>query len=406
MRYSIAVAVIASCVSRVRAADPLLIDDMEAVRHKPAMVTLKDKSKAPAGTAEVVEGRVGKAVKFTFTAGVSGAFMAGPARATAEWDKAAGFSFWVKGDGSATWGGIELIDKSDFKLRYGYCFPIDSTEWRKITVAWGDLIPELNGPVVDAKAAGAYRPSGFGSWWFGKFYYWREYPNQSFAIDEIRLEATIDRPATPETPAGLSRVREKIRAGKPVTIVTMGDSLSDARHWANRKVVWSGLLAQAIEQKYKSKVTVVNPAIGGTALSQNVVLIPRWVKDAPSPDLVTIFFGGNDWDNGVRGERFGQYLRAAVEQMRRQTNGSADVLILSTCPAHARSETYKELEDAARAVAAEMKCGYGDVAGEFRKAAQTADRGLAEKYWEWDKVHLGPRGHEVVRDVVMGAVER
>ncbi|MEZ0267926.1 MAG: GDSL-type esterase/lipase family protein [Phycisphaerae bacterium] len=388
------------------AADPLLIDDMEAVRHKPVVVTLKDKSKAPAGTAEVVEGRVGRAVKFTFTAGVSGAFMAGAARATGEWDKAAGFSFWVKGDGSATWGGIELIDKSDFKLRYGYCFPIDSTEWRKVTVAWGDLMPELNGPVVDTKAAGAYRPSGFGSWWFGKFYYWREYPNQSFTVDEIRLEERIDRPAVPETPAGLSRVREKIRAGTPVTLVTMGDSLSDARHWANRKVVWSGLLAQAIEQKYKSKVTVVNPAIGGTALSQNVVLIPRWVKDAPTPDLVTILFGGNDWDNGVRGERFGQYLRVAVEQVRRQTGGSADVLILSTCPAHARWETYKELEDAARAVAAEMKCGYGDVAGEFRKAAGTADRGLAEKYWEWDKVHLGPRGHEVVRDVVMGAVER
>ena len=31
--------------------------------------------------------------------------------------------------------------------------------------------------------------------------------------------------------------------------------------------------------------------------------MPRWLKDDPKPDLVTIWFGGNDYDNGVRGEQ-------------------------------------------------------------------------------------------------------
>ena len=48
-------------------------------------------------------------------------------------------------------------------------------------------------------------------------------------------------------------------------------------------------------------MTLVNPAIGGTTLSQNVILMPRWLQVAPSPDLVVIWFGGNDWDTDVRG---------------------------------------------------------------------------------------------------------
>ena len=52
------------------------------------------------------------------------------------WDAADGISFWVKGDGSKNFGGIELIDHKDYALRYAYCFPLDSTEWKKITSLW------------------------------------------------------------------------------------------------------------------------------------------------------------------------------------------------------------------------------------------------------------------------------
>ena len=32
------------------------------------------------------------------------------------------------------------------------------------------------------------------------------------------------------------------------------------------------------------KVAVINPAIGGTQLRQNLVLMPRWLQQAPEPD--------------------------------------------------------------------------------------------------------------------------
>ena len=66
-----------------------------------------------------------------------------------DWDQYEGLSFWVKGDGSQSYGGLEFIDGNDYSLRFGYCFPIESTDWVKTFVPWGDLVPELAAPTVD-----------------------------------------------------------------------------------------------------------------------------------------------------------------------------------------------------------------------------------------------------------------
>ena len=136
------------------------------------------------------------------------------------------------------------------------------------------------------------------------------------------------------------------------TVVTMGDSLSDKRHWANREVLWSEVLAQRIREQFGSEVALVNPAIGGTQLTQNLVLMPRWLRDHPRPDLVTVWFGYNDWDGGMQGEHFGRMLRFAVDCIRRMTGGRSEVLLMTTCPAVARWDTMEELAEAVRTVAA------------------------------------------------------
>jgi lysophospholipase L1-like esterase len=380
-----------------------VIFDMDTIVHRAGETTTKDNRKVPAGTAELVEGKLGKAVKFSFIEAAGAGSFSARVQGSSAWDEAAGFSMWVKGDGSKSWGGIELIDKDDYGLRYAYCFPIDSTEWRKIVVPWSDLTPELAGPMVGPKAKGGFAPSRFGTFSFGKWFFWRDYPAESYTIDQVGLEASIPAPARVEFTPGLARLRAKLERHEPVTIVTMGDSVTDEHHWANRQVVWHKLLAKALEAKYGSRVTIVNPAIGGTALSQNMVLMPRWQAEAPSPDLVTVWFGYNDWDSGVRGERFAEYLRVAVERIRRQTAGKADVLLITPCPGHERWETMMELEQAVRDVAREQKTGLADAAAAFR-AAGSADEALKREYWVSDKVHLAPRGHELVRDMVMGAI--
>ena len=73
---------------------------------------------------------------------------------------------------------------------------------------------------------------------------------------KIRLEPVVEKaPGNCQTDdPPLQRVVEKLRAGKPVTIVTMGDSLTDYRHWANREVAWPKLLKEQLQQKYRSEV--------------------------------------------------------------------------------------------------------------------------------------------------------
>lgn len=395
------IALILVVLQTAPAQEPQVLFDMDTLRHRPTEVTAKDGTKTPVGTATLVDGKFGRAVQFTFADNMRSAFMTAGIPADPAWDSSAGFSFWVKGDGSRSFGGIELIDKSNFALRYGYCFPIDSTEWTKITIAWDDLTPELAGPVVDAKSG--YKPSGFGNFWFGKWHYWRDFPGHSYTIDQVVIEPKIDRPALPAPGEPLARFKAKLQQKKSVTIVTMGDSLTDFRHWANKTTNWPTMLTKDLQARFGSEVKLVNPAIGGTTLSQNIVLIPRWLAEAPSPDLVTVCFGYNDWDSGVRGERFKEYLRLAIDRIRRVTRGEADILLITTCPAHARWETMRELEQAAAEVAAEKKVALADIATEFRKPG-SPDEALKQTYWAWDKTHLGAKGHEVVKATVLRAI--
>src|SRR4051812_21585218 len=84
-----------------------------------------------------------------------------------------------------------------------------------------------------------------------------------------------------------------------------------------------------------------------------LVLIPRWIEGTPEPDLVTIFFGGNDWDAGMRGEEFARACADAVDRVRRATKGKADVLVMTTNPSVARWEETTELAGACRKAASD-----------------------------------------------------
>jgi len=186
-----------------------------------------------------------------------------------------------------------------------------------------------------------------------------------------------------------------------VTIVTMGDSLTDLHHWANREVAWPNLLRDRLQEKYKSKVTIVNPAIGGTLLRQNLVLMPRWLEQTPEPDLVTVWFGGNDWDSGMRGALFRETVEDGIDRIRRATRGRADVLIMTTAPTVKEWDTRAELGEACRQAARARNAGLADVEKAFHELGKN-DR---TKPFAWDKVHLSKAGHEEAAACVEKAIE-
>src|SRR4051812_14695122 len=93
--------------SRVLAQEAV-IDSMDA----PTFKFTKD-----TGKIELVDGKDGKALQFTFPQPSTSVFAARNVKPTPEWDQAAGFSFWVKGDGASQFGGLQLIWNNDFAAR-------------------------------------------------------------------------------------------------------------------------------------------------------------------------------------------------------------------------------------------------------------------------------------------------
>ncbi|HLX62333.1 MAG TPA: GDSL-type esterase/lipase family protein [Planctomycetota bacterium] len=395
MRQFFWMALLWACSARFGVAtESRVIDSMDALDFQAP----KEKAKV-----ELVDGKDGKALKFSFENDCKGAFCIGKAKGAADWDAAAGISFWVKGDGSEHLGGIEFIWDNNFALRFAYAFPIDGTDWKKIVVPWRDLIPETSGPAAKPLGRDGLAPSKLGPIWFGKWWYWRDYAAHSYSIDEIRLEPVIElgtEPAVPSAP--FDHVLAKLKAGKPVTIVTMGDSLTDFNHWANKPVNWPTLLKEKLHAKYSSEVTLINPAMGGTELRQNLMLIPRWLRQAPEPDLVTIWFGFNDWNSGMRGEMFAQTMQDAIDRVRRATNGNADVLVMTTCPAVEKWDTVAELAQAARTAAHARHAGVADMYTVFHEEGKT-DR---EHLYCRGKVHLGPAGHELVANAILDSIDK
>ncbi|HEX3313344.1 MAG TPA: hypothetical protein VHR72_00580, partial [Gemmataceae bacterium] len=236
------------------------VDDPALIASLDTLVFHAPQEKA---TVSLVEGKIGKVNHFTFAKDAPGAFCTSNLHGRPAWDKAAGFSFWMQGDGSDSFGGLEFIYDDDYAVRYDVAFPIKNKEWSKVTVAWSDLVPVLPGPKSLRLGPKGNRPSKLSSLWIGKWWYWYDYPACSFAIDEIRLEPTIERDASEHRPAGspLARTLAKLRAKEPITIVTMGDSLTDTKHWSNRQTNWVAMLKTQIKEKYGVDPTMVNPAI-------------------------------------------------------------------------------------------------------------------------------------------------
>jgi acyl-CoA thioesterase I len=364
-----------------------------------------DQVVAPAekGRVEAVDGHDGKAVKFTFDAESNGKYARAKFRGEADWDQAAGISFWVKGDGSPHLGALEFIWNEDYAQRYAISFRIDSTEWTKVVVPWRDFLAESSAPAaVPLDPATDHKPSQLSLAWFGKWWFWRPQVAHSYAIDDLRLEPSIPTDTADLRPKGepLARVRAKAAAGKPITVVAMGDSLTDTKHWTNQKTNWPLFLGEVLKRDAKCDLTLVNHALGGTELRGNILRIPVWVESTPKPDLVTIMFGANDEAANATGDSFRLTMVDAIRRVRRATGGEADVLVMATAPKADDAHAHQALAEACRAAAKAENAGLCDVAAAF--AALPDDQRNAA--FADDKVHLAPPGQQLVAKTVEASI--
>jgi lysophospholipase L1-like esterase len=128
--------------------------------------------------------------------------------------------------------------------------------------------------------------------------------------------------------------------------------------------------------------------------------MPRWLEQGPAPDLVTVCFGGNDWESGMRDELFHEVCVDTIDRIRRATNGKADVMFMTTVPALKQWKTRSELGEACRRATRERKAALAD----SEQAFWGAGSDKPDRLFAWDGVHLSAAGHELMAATVLKAL--
>jgi lysophospholipase L1-like esterase len=362
------------------------------------------------------EGRPGAGsallLKFTTEKAKAAAFGRRPLRGDPTWEMPeGGVSLWLKGDGSAGFFAVELVDSS-FRHRYAALLPVRETDWHRADLPWREFVPEIYEPEAEPlplfDPKGGLKPSIVFSLFLGRwFYFLNHFDAYQVTVDDITLETNLPFDTTDYTPAapGLPRTLAKLQGKEPVTIVCMGDSITFGVGAGGPSSAYPGKLEGLLRQRFASEnIKVVNSGVGGLEVPQGSVLIPRDVVPH-NPDLVTVLYGYNDLaPGGVTRDQFQTAVSVFVDRVRRLTKGQAEVLLITSLPGTS-DEAWERLKAGAesiRELAEEKRCGLCDADAAFRALGR--EKLVAEYFREKDPAHPNPRGQDLLANLLLEAI--
>ena len=135
----------------------------------------------------------------------------------------------------------------------------------------------------------------------------------------------FDKKALPKTIA-------KLRDGKPLSLVLLGDSIStgcNSSGWANGapfQPAYQDLMKMHLEAHYRSQIKLTNLAVGGTSTPWGMTQIPKVVE--AKPDLIILAFGMND-SSGRSPEEYGKNVSAMISTAMRSVPNAEFILVAS-----------------------------------------------------------------------------
>lgn len=134
-------------------------------------------------------------------------------------------------------------------------------------------------------------------------------------------------------PRSLSLLKE----GKPFKLAILGDSISvgaNASGFLGQAPFmprWSQLVSMALNKKFRSRIDIFNPSLGGMNSDWGARMAESLVA-AEKPDLTIIAFGMNDAGHGIPAERFITNLKAMMASVRRENPSAEFVLVMPFQP--------------------------------------------------------------------------
>lgn len=328
-------------------------------------------------------GRDGGALKMTFPESKEASFVGRAVMAGETWNRAAGLSFWWKGDGSDGFLAVTLLDET-LTRRHAALVSLRSKEWLQVRLRWDDFVPETFASDWFGSAGARMQPSDVRALWIGRWFYLRPWSSCGIEVDDIRLETQIDAPAQ-ELPAsaGIPRTLAKLVTREKVSIAALGDSITSGyRLERPEREAWPAQLEKLLRKRFDYKgIQVRNHGIGGLETRQAIALLPRDIGADP-PDLAIVHFGYNDLtameerripeetQRGMAALNF----REMVRRIRVFSGGRTEVLLVATVPGadRARRNALDFFGQEAAAVAEELRCA-------FTEAPRTAYRNILER---------------------------
>jgi lysophospholipase L1-like esterase len=302
-----------------------------------------------------------------------------------------GLTMKVKGDGTATFGLIE-IRADDYVSIYQAVFPLNFTDWRDVSIRWdeffqmNDNVPEaaINWPKLDGLRFGSR--AGWGS--------------SKYAVSAITLTKIAPRPVI-KAAAGADRLTAtiaKLKAGQATKIVALGDSITFGTKVPSDKrssALYFQVAAAGLEDAFKgAKVTAVNAGVGGDTIGEGIVRIGHQVAPE-NPDLVMVLLGANDAISNFTDSRVEKTMEILVDKVMETTH--AEILLLGPSPCGDAPGVAERYARVFEGLAKRKGVAYLDLSSAMKKLAPEDFKAA----YDSDGVHWSERGHAMMGKVVL-----
>ncbi len=190
--------------------------------------------------------------------------------------------------------------------------------------------------------------------------------------------------------AAIAKVMQKAENGETITIVFLGDSITQGAG-AGVRTCYAALVSKWWDQTFPdAKINYINNGIGSTEGMLGAARVPKEVIGL-DPDFVVFDFGTNDYGLPYGQEAF----EGIVAQLK-----AAGIAFLNSnaCPRSGNNLEDKDAE--VNAVYGVPQIGFKSAYLEFTKMVNAPEGFSADRVWTSDNVHPSERGHFLIADLI------
>jgi len=308
------------------------------------------------------------------------------ARRAADYD---GITFKVKGDGTSTYGLIE-VRADNFVSIYQAIFPLTSKDWTTVSIRWDDFF-QMN----DAGRDTPINWRDLNKFAFGSRADWG---SCRYCVDDIALATIPARPpyCAPDGYAKLESTVRKLKEGEPLTIVVLGDSITHGTKVPKEKRetdLYFQVAAAHLKTVFPASIiTTVNAGTSGDTITEGIIRVGHEV--APQrPDLVIVLLGANDAIYDFPKSRVEKAMSKLIDALIISTD--AEILILGPTPISDKPGVPEGYDELYAKIAADKRVAYLNLTPALTILARDDyQRAFG------DNVHLSEYGHRIVAKAV------